>query len=50
MCTHQSNNGVVRLSDNGSKAQCVQLLVQDVPDIRIADTAADITIMGINCF
>jgi len=36
----------VRLSDRGSKAQSVRLLVQDVPAIGIIDTAADITIMG----
>ena len=36
----------VRLSDHGSKAQSVRLLVQDVPAIGIVDTAADITIMG----
>jgi len=36
----------VRLADIGSKAQCVPLLVQNVPAVGIVDTAADITIMG----
>lgn len=36
----------VHLSDNGSRAQCVRLLVQDVSAIGIVNTAADITIRG----
>ena len=36
----------VHLPDIGSKAQCVPLLVQNVPSVGIVDTAADITIMG----
>jgi len=50
LCIHQLNDGVVLLSDNGSKVQCVRLLTQDVSAIGIADTAANIAVKGINCF
>ena len=38
--------GFQTVVDSGSKAQCVRLLIQDVPAIGIVDAAADITIMG----
>ena len=37
---------VVRLSDKGSRPQCVKLQVQGVPAYGIIDSGADITIMG----
>ena len=37
---------VVRLTDQGSKPQCVKLQVQRVPAYGIIDSGADITIMG----
>ena len=37
---------VVRLTDKGSKPQCVRIQVQGVPAYGIIDSGADITIMG----
>ena len=36
----------VRISDKGSKSQCVRFLVQGVPSVGLVDTAANITIIG----
>ena len=37
---------VIRVSDEGSKSQCVHVQTQGVPAYGIIDTAVDITIIG----
>ena len=40
----------VRISDKGSRSQCMRMLVQGVPSVGLVDTAADINIMGGDLF
>ena len=37
---------MVRLTDKGSKPQCVRLMIEGVPAYGVIDSGADITIMG----
>ena len=45
-----STVGVIRVIDEGSKCQCVKVVVGGAPLLGIVDSGADITIMGSNAF